>query len=395
MSENLDKYKTTTAGVTQGNVRPKRKSKKSNKNDIKENQSVVTDSTVTSKTSINYEKEKRHLSVVDTNRGGSHSSTGDLDDSVFTGDTKSRLVSLASSVIKHKRNVSKKKEISFTLVTDNQSFPLTSVIAESGPPSTVKPFLPSSTLPVISPLPKGVINIELYEEEIEYGAEMFAYLKEKEVKVVLNCGYLEDGSTTSDMRAVLVDWLIQVQHYLKLSQQTLYISISLLDTVLSLRDVETDKLQLVGISAVYLGSKMEEYYPADIKKLIHLTENSYIEEDVFNMEIVLLSVLQFQVYPPTPADFLTRIIIAALRSSSPDFHKCCYYLLDSHLPLSSHPTHPPSFLAAVSVFTVSLLYYTAANVETEESNLELDLLWTPSLEYYSGYQGKQVRRGYI
>ena len=387
MSDNLEKYKTTTAGVTQGNARPKRKSKKSNKNEIKENQSVVTN-----KTSITYEKEKRHLSVVDTNRGGSHSSTGDLDDSVFTGDTKSRLGSLASSVIKHKRNLSKKNESSVTLVTEEESFPLTNAIAESGPPSNVKPFLPSSTLSVISLLPKGVINIELLEEKVEYGSEMFAYLKEREAKFVLNSGYLEDGSTTSDMRAVLVDWLIQVQHYLKLSQQTLYISISILDTVLSLRDVETDKLQLVGISAVYLGSKMEEYYPADIKKLIHLTENSYIEEDVCNMEIVLLSVLQFQVYLPTPADFLTRIIIAALRSSSPDFHKCCYYLLDSHLPLSSHPTHPPSYLAAVSVFTVSLLYYTAANIETEESKLELDLLWTPTLEYYSGYQGKQVCR---
>jgi len=316
--------------------------------------------------------------------------TGDLDDSVFTGDTNSRLGSLASSVIKNKRNVSKKRESSVTLVTDEESFPLTNAIAESGSPSNVKPFLPSSTLPVISLLPKGVINIELYEEEVGYGSEMFAYLKEREAKFVLSSGYLEDGSTTSEMRAVLVDWLIQVQHYLKLSQQTLYISISILDTVLSLRDVETDKLQLVGISAVYLGSKMEEYYPADIKKLIHLTENSYIEEDVFNMEIVLLSVLQFQVYLPTPADFLTRIIIAALRSSSLDFYKCCYYLLDSHLPLTSHPTHPPSYLAAVSVFTVSLLYYTAANIEREESKLELDLLWTPTLEYYSGYQGKQM-----
>ena len=37
-----------------------------------------------------------------------------------------------------------------------------------------------------------------------------------------------------------------MQHYLKLSQETLYLGISLLDTILYKRDVEADKLQLVG-----------------------------------------------------------------------------------------------------------------------------------------------------
>ena len=37
-----------------------------------------------------------------------------------------------------------------------------------------------------------------------------------------------------------------MQHYLKLSQETLYLGISLLDTILDKRDVEADKLQLVG-----------------------------------------------------------------------------------------------------------------------------------------------------
>ena len=87
----------------------------------------------------------------------------------------------------------------------------------------------------------------------------------------------------------------QVQHYLKLSQETLYISISLLDNILEKRDVDQDKLQLVGITALFLASKMEEYHPADVKKLIHLTEDTYSVQDVFNMELVLLGVIDFQV----------------------------------------------------------------------------------------------------
>ena len=75
--------------------------------------------------------------------------------------------------------------------------------------------------------------------------------------------YLDQSSVSPEMRGVLVDWLLQVgkafvvfdqlisflsqvQHYLKLSQETLYLGISLLDTILDKRDVEADKLQLVG-----------------------------------------------------------------------------------------------------------------------------------------------------
>ena len=43
-----------------------------------------------------------------------------------------------------------------------------------------------------------------------------------------------------------------MQHYLKLSQETLYLAISLLDTILDKRDIEADKLQLVGIVLAFM-----------------------------------------------------------------------------------------------------------------------------------------------
>ena len=44
-----------------------------------------------------------------------------------------------------------------------------------------------------------------------------------------------------------------MQHYLKLSQETLYLAISLLDTILDKRDIEADKLQLVGIVIAFIS----------------------------------------------------------------------------------------------------------------------------------------------
>ena len=66
--------------------------------------------------------------------------------------------------------------------------------------------------------------------------------------------------------------------------------------VLHRRYVEPDKLQLVGVTALLVASKLEEYYPVDIKKLIHLTENFYTRVEITHMERTVLDVLEFKVF---------------------------------------------------------------------------------------------------
>ena len=97
------------------------------------------------------------------------------------------------------------------------------------------------------------------------------------------------------MRSILVDWMIQVQHHLLLGQETLYLAVGILDSVLHRRDVDPDNLQLVGITSMLIASKLEEYYAAEIKKLLHLTKNSYSRFQVLQMERIILAVMEFQV----------------------------------------------------------------------------------------------------
>ena len=145
------------------------------------------------------------------------------------------------------------------------------------------------------PLPEGVINIDVDDGLYEYSREVVVYLKGMERTTTVPSSYLDDGSVTPNMRSILVDWLIQVQHHLKLCQESLYLAVGILDLVLHRRDVDPNKLQLVGITALLVASKLEEYYPVDIKKLLHLTENSYTRKEVIHMETVLCEVLDFQV----------------------------------------------------------------------------------------------------
>merc|ERR1719427_1730281 len=209
-------------------------------------------------------------------------------------------------------------------------------------------------------LPEDVVNID-EDGKTDYGAEIVIYLRKLEKSFILNDDFLEDSSVSHSMRSILVDWLVQVQHHLKLSQETLYLAVSMLDLVLDRRDVDPDKLQLVGITSLLVATKLEEYYPVEGGKLLHLTENSYTWREVLEMELVLIEVLDFQLYIPSTQVFLLRYTQASLHPSDPTFIKTCQYLLDSHLPSPSHPCLPPSLLAAAAVLTAGLLYFTTTS----------------------------------
>jgi len=59
---------------------------------------------------------------------------------------------------------------------------------------------------------------------------------------------------TYSMRAILVDWLIEVAQEYKLQNETLYLAVSFIDRFLSLMSVVRAKLQLLGTAAMFVAS---------------------------------------------------------------------------------------------------------------------------------------------
>ena len=57
-----------------------------------------------------------------------------------------------------------------------------------------------------------MIDIDDNEEDgmDEYGLEMFSYMRDREEEFVVKESYLDQSSVSPEMRAVLVDWLLQV-----------------------------------------------------------------------------------------------------------------------------------------------------------------------------------------
>jgi G2/mitotic-specific cyclin 1/2 len=60
------------------------------------------------------------------------------------------------------------------------------------------------------------------------------------------------------MRTTLIDWLLQVHVRYHMLPETLWIAVNLVDRFLSVRVVSLVKLQLVGVTAMFIAAKYEE-----------------------------------------------------------------------------------------------------------------------------------------
>jgi hypothetical protein len=123
-------------------------------------------------------------------------------------------------------------------------------------------------------------------------------------------GYMEKQTDINEkMRAVLVDWLIDVHLKFKLQEETLFITTNLIDRYLNQRLVPKQYLQLVGISALMIACKYEEIYSPEINDLLVITENTYTKEELLYMERDILICLGYNITIPSILKFYDLLCI--------------------------------------------------------------------------------------
>ncbi|XP_055642632.1 G1/S-specific cyclin-E [Toxorhynchites rutilus septentrionalis] len=107
------------------------------------------------------------------------------------------------------------------------------------------------------------------------------------------------------MRAILLDWLIEVCEVYKLHRETYYLAVDYIDRYLS-RKKEQKKthLQLLGITSLFVAAKVEEIYPPKIGEFAYVTDGACSEEDILREELLLLSELQWSINPVTVMGWL-------------------------------------------------------------------------------------------
>jgi cyclin B len=134
----------------------------------------------------------------------------------------------------------------------------------------------------------------------EYFDDICEELAKNEDKYLVDPDYMSNQSDINHrMRAILIDWLIDVHLKYRLLPQTMYIAVNLIDRYLSKAETNRAKLQLVGVTAMFIACKYEEIYPPELKDFVYITDGAYVKSDVLKMESKMLSKLNFDVTFPT------------------------------------------------------------------------------------------------
>ncbi|XP_023646703.2 cyclin-A2 [Paramormyrops kingsleyae] len=226
-----------------------------------------------------------------------------------------------------------------------------------------------------SPMDMSIVDAEEkllnVSQATAYSSEIHTYLREMELKLRPKAGYMKkQPDITSSMRAILVDWLVEVGEEYKLQNETLYLAVNYIDRFLSSMSVLRGKLQLVGTAAMLLASKFEEIYPPMVSEFVYITDDTYTKNQVLRMEHLVLKVLSFELAAPTINQFLTQYFLCEPVCKSTE--SLSMFLGELSL-IDSDPflKYLPSQMAAAA-FT--LAHYTVSGGS-----------WTEPLEQVTGY----------
>ena len=116
---------------------------------------------------------------------------------------------------------------------------------------------------------------------------------------------LPNCSSDGMIRKTLVKWLIAVNHSFQFSSETICLAVNYLDRVLNKTGgVSQSQAQLVGLTALWIASKVEEVEPADLHELVVMGAHTYCPLTFRSCERVMLELLDYRLHAPTLSYFL-------------------------------------------------------------------------------------------
>uniref|UniRef100_A0A8C7S022 Cyclin B3 n=1 Tax=Oncorhynchus mykiss TaxID=8022 RepID=A0A8C7S022_ONCMY len=208
----------------------------------------------------------------------------------------------------------------------------------------------------------------------QYAKEIFDYLKAREEKFILSDYMSIQPSLNSGMRAILVDWLVEVQENFELNHETLYLAVKVTDHFLSVAPVNRENLQLIGSTALLIASKFEERCPPCVDDFLYVCDDAYKREEVIAMETSILQALEFDINIPVPYRFLRRY--AKCVSASMETLTLARYVCELSLQEMDLVPERGSLLASACLLL--------ALVTKELGG------WSPILVFHSGYEVSEL-----
>ncbi|KAI0671587.1 cyclin-like protein [Trametes maxima] len=213
----------------------------------------------------------------------------------------------------------------------------------------------------------------------EYADDIFEYMQELEEDVMPSPDYMEGQTEINwQMRQTLVDWLLQVHLRYHMLPETLWIAINIVDRFLTKRVVSLMKLQLVGVTAMFIAAKYEEILAPSVEEFVFMTERGYTKEEILKGERIMLQTLDFKIsHYCSPYSWMRRI------SKADDYdiqtRTLSKFLTEVTLLDYRFLRVKPSLVAAIGMYTARKM---------------LGGDWNEAFVYYSGFTEEHLLPGH-
>ncbi|XP_015788550.1 G2/mitotic-specific cyclin-B3 [Tetranychus urticae] len=213
--------------------------------------------------------------------------------------------------------------------------------------------------------------------EPHYVMDIFKYYQTKELQSLTKKYLNNQSEITENMRAILVDWLVEIQQNYTLNHETLYLAVKMVDQYLMRQNIKKTDFQLLGATAMLIAAKYDERIPPAIEDFVYSCDNQYKKKDIILMEMEILKKLDFNIGFPLSYRFLRR-------------YARCAELTMEELTLAR-------FILEMSLMEYDLIEERESSIAAASLLLALRMkhfpskdVWTKTLVYYSGYTEQQV-----
>jgi len=140
----------------------------------------------------------------------------------------------------------------------------------------------------------------------EYAKGIIAALRQQEAGRTVGDFMASQQNMTERMRAVLVEWLVEVNSKFELSESTFFLGVNLVDRFLATKAVKKTELQLLGSSCLWIASKYHDIYAPEVDDFVFISDEAFSTEQVVAMEEEVLKTLSFDLAVPTVLNYAER-----------------------------------------------------------------------------------------
>jgi len=248
-------------------------------------------------------------------------------------------------------------------ITASEGSPLVKKVKESHVPS----------------VPEGVTDFDKETENdpfavAEYAEEIFQYYKNRENAFPIDKYIDRQPDVSKSMRAILVDWMVEVQESFELNHETLYLAVKIIDLYLSKNVITRDVLQLVGSTAIFIACKFDERIPPYVDDFLYICDDAYNRKELIAMEIKILKTIGYDLGIPLSYRFLRRY--ARCGKVCMEDLTLARYILELSLMDYELIDASDSLLAAAALFLAKAI--------------KDDATWNQTLAHYSGYKIEDI-----